>query len=102
MRRFTVRPLHRLIALSCTLLFVGACGGPIDEAPAKARDFFKKLRPTKPTRACFDHEECFAGEYCAEGTCKPYEGRTVGRAVDRPDLDSYLYDLGEPEDMGAD
>ncbi len=99
MTSLSPRILAPIILAMCSLQ--PACGGPLDEAPAKAKGFLQKLRPKKPSRPCFDHEECFAGEYCAEGTCRPYQGRTVGRPVDRPDLSAYIYDLGAP-DMGGD
>ena len=86
------RGLSTLLILS--LLLLGGCG--------KLEGVTSKLKPKKPLRPCFDHEECFANEYCAEGTCKPYTGTTTGNPRPPLDLSAYDYDLGLDEDLGAD
>lgn len=82
---------HILLALTLLLMLCG-CG--------RLEGVTGKLKPKKPVRPCFDHEECFAGEYCAEGSCRPYEGTTTGRPRPQLDLSAYDYDLGAEEDLG--
>ena len=88
-------------ALTCAVLGGGvvACGGPIDEAPGKALDWAKRLRPKQGQRPCHDHEECFGGEHCASsGFCEPYQRKTRAFPTDDPDLSAYAYDLGQEGD----
>tara|TARA_B100000686_G_scaffold331879_1_gene395966 strand:- start:810 stop:1073 length:264 start_codon:yes stop_codon:yes gene_type:complete len=75
-------------------ILLGGCG--------RIEGLTSKLKPKKPVRPCFDHEECFAGEYCAEGSCKPYQGTTTGNPRPQLDLSAYDYDLGAKEDLGVD
>lgn len=51
-------------------------------------------------RECVDDEECFGGEYCGRGLCKPYRNRTDTEPRDRRDLGAYLYDLGHEDSAG--
>lgn len=89
-------PLLLSLLMSLALLIPGASGcGRIEGVT-------ERFKPKKTARPCFDHEECFAGEYCAQGTCKPYEGTTTGNPRPTFDLGAYDYDLGGHEDLGED
>jgi len=76
----------RLVLLAALALALTGCG-VVKETP----------------RECVDDEECFGGEYCGRGLCKPYQNRTDTDPRDRRDLGPYLYDLGpeDPADMSA-
>ena len=59
------------------------------------------------SRPCVEDAECFAGEYCARGTCATYSGRTI--SMPRPMQDMTLelpkLDAGnpfEPQEMTPD
>lgn len=52
-----------------------------------------------PERPCLEREECFAGEFCDRGTCKPYTGTVTSgprRGEDLPTLK--LPDMSSPFD----
>ncbi len=86
----------RFFTLTLVFVTMNALGcGQIDS-------FTSKLKPKKTSRPCFDHEECFAGEYCAKGICAPYTGTTSTSPVNQADLGAYIYDLGQSKDLGQD
>lgn len=79
-----------LLAMALLLLLTGC--GKLEQARDKLKG--------DTTRPCFDHEECFANEYCANGKCAPYTGTTRTEPDEPYDLGRYLYDLGDAADAG--